>query len=302
MLPNFLIVGAQKAGTTTLAKMLEQHPDVCFSQPRETTFFYEDTLFTQGPAYYERTFFGSWDGQKATGEKTPEYLYLPEVPSRIALTLGHDVRIVITLRSPAARAYSHYRHGFQMLRESLPFADALAAEPERIERDRFSRLAFSYLDRGRYAAQVRRYLDVFDPGCILFFVFEEDIIDYQEQAARRLFGFLGVDSSVPVELPISLGRPRLPYVDFIDVDTEIRSREGPIEAPAGSVVYRFAGGRVEIVRRPSRAQAAYAEAFLRNMPRKTELPKETEREINRRLADDIAETAHLIGRDLPWPR
>jgi hypothetical protein len=91
-------------------------------------------------------------------------------------------------------------------------------------------------------------------------------------------------------------------VDFIDVDTEIRSREGPIEAPAGSVVYRFAGGRVEIVRRPSRAQAAYAEAFLRNMPRKTELPKETEREINRRLADDIAETAHLIGRDLPWPR
>ncbi len=302
MLPSFLIVGAQKAGTTTLAKMLEQHPDVCFSQPRETKFFYEDTLFTQGPAYYERAFFGAWDGHRATGEKTPEYLYLPEVPSRIAVTLGHDVGIVITLRSPAARAFSHYRHGFQMLRESLPFDKALEAEPERIERDTFHRLAFSYLDRGRYAGQIRRYLDVFDPGRVLVLIFEEDIVRGQEQTARRLFEFLGVDPAAPIELPISLGRPRLPHVEFVDVDTEIHSREGTLVAPAGSVVYRFAGGRIEIVRRPSRAQAAYAEAYLRNVPRKVDLPEEVEGEINRRLADDIEETSQLIGRDVPWPR
>ncbi len=302
MLPNYLIVGAQKAGTTVLAAMLEQHPEVCFSEPRETRFFYEDTLFTQGPAYYERNFFGAWDGHAATGEKTPEYLYLPEVPGRIAVTLGREVRIVITLRSPAARAFSHYRHGFQMLRESLPFEQALAAEPERIERDRFHRLAFSYLDRGRYAAQVRRYLDVFGPGRVLFLIFEQDIVDYQEQAARRLFEFVGVDPSIPLEMPIALGQPRIPHIEFIDVDTELRSRSGPVAVPAGSVVYRFAGGRIEVVRRPSPAQAAYAEAFLRNVPKETVLPTCQEREINRELAADIEETAQLTGRELPWPR
>ena len=83
MLPNFICVGTQKAGTTTLCRLLEHHPDVFISQPRETRFFFDEERFSRGLVNYEINYFNGWNGEKAVGEKTPEYLLFPEAPKRI---------------------------------------------------------------------------------------------------------------------------------------------------------------------------------------------------------------------------
>jgi predicted acyl esterase len=116
MLPNFLCIGAQKAGTTTLWLLLNQHPDVFLATPRETCFFYDDVLYGGGITSYERNFFREWNGQKAVGEKAP---------ARIKDSLGDKVKLIVTLRSPAKRAHSHFRHNYQQLWEEFSFEDAL---------------------------------------------------------------------------------------------------------------------------------------------------------------------------------
>src|SRR5574337_1635352 len=128
MLPNFLCIGAQKSGTTTLLNQLDRHPDIFMSPARETKFFLLDHLYSQGVTAYEKDFFSDWNGQKAVGEKTPEYLCDPLIPQRIDATLGKSIKFIVTFRSPAQRAYSHYRHNFQQLWENLSFPEAIAQE------------------------------------------------------------------------------------------------------------------------------------------------------------------------------
>ena len=171
MLPNFLCIGAQKSGTTTLLNQLGKHPDIYMSPARETQFFLLDHLYSQGPVFYETHFFPGWDGQKAVGEKTPEYLYDPAIPQRIADTLGSGMRFVASFRSPAQRAFSHYRHNFQQFWEDLGFEEALAREQERSAAGRYQRMRYGYLDRGLYSHQVQRYLALFPRDAFLFLVY-----------------------------------------------------------------------------------------------------------------------------------
>ena len=298
MLPGFLIIGAQKSGTTTASRILEMHPDVFIARPRETRFFVDDLLFAGGATVYERIFFADWDGQSAVGEKTPEYLVSDEAAGRIKETLGADVLLVALLRSPAARAYSHWRHNLQMLWEESSFEDALALEEQRAAPGAVARLRFGYLHRGRYASQLRRYLRHFPREHLLVLLFD-DLVERQDETARCLLDFLGVEPGVPLDLPVTSGRPRLPRLERPVSPTEIPSREGPVPAPAGSVVWRFAGGRVNVIRNPSAAQAAYAERFTEIAPTAaTVLSREREIDINRTLRNDIEETADLVGIDL----
>ncbi len=200
MLPNFLCIGAQKAGTTTLWLLLNQHPDVFLATPRETRFFCDDTLYDGGVISYERIFFHGWDGQKAVGEKTPAYLFFEKTAGRIRETLGTDVKLIVTLRSPAQRAHSHFRHNYQQLWESLSFEEALRKEPERTAKGELARATYGYLERGRYVDQLRRYTDLFPKENVLVLIFEEDIVGNQEQLASKLFTFLELDENVPLSL------------------------------------------------------------------------------------------------------
>lgn len=106
MLPNFLIVGAARAGTTSLYYYLKQHPDVFMSPKKEIDFFDVDKNFEKGLDWYERYFEG-YTGQKAIGEASPLYMYLEKVPKRIAKVIP-DVKLIFILRNPVDRAYSHY--------------------------------------------------------------------------------------------------------------------------------------------------------------------------------------------------
>ncbi len=167
-LPDAVILGAQKCGTTSLHGYLVQHPGVIAPLRKEVHFF--DLNYARGENWY-RAHFGR-DGEPGLNlDASPYYLFHPAVPQRMHALLP-DARMVVLLRDPARRAYSHYWHERAKGREPLDFEAAIAAEPDRIE-VADARLAggslerspdhqhFSYLARGRYAEQLERWFALF---------------------------------------------------------------------------------------------------------------------------------------------
>jgi hypothetical protein len=190
MLPNFIIGGAQKAGTTSLHWRLKSHPDVFIPDlPQEIHFFDDDLNFARGIGWYEELFSG-WSGQPCVGQTSPRYLYDPQAPARIQAALP-DVKLVFTLRNPVERAYSQYWHSVKVGFETLSFEAALEREPERIATGFEARRDFSYVDRGRYAEQLLRYLERFPRERILVLTGGERA----ETADARCAEFLGIDAS-----------------------------------------------------------------------------------------------------------
>jgi len=178
-LPDFLILGAQKAGTTSLHRYLEQHPAVLPPSIKEVHYF--DVQWWRGPRWYRSNFPTAMqrratrranDGIAITGESSPYYLAHPLVAARVRATLP-DVPLVVILRDPIERAHSHYQHNRRMGVEPCEtFEAAIACETERIdgelERIRaddryesFGHRHHSYLLRGTYAAQLRIWFEHF---------------------------------------------------------------------------------------------------------------------------------------------
>lgn len=300
MLPNFLCIGAQKCGTTTLWHLLDGHPDVFMARPRETRFFHDDLLFEEGAARYEIDFFGGWAGQRAVGEKCPEYLFDPRAPERILATLGPTTRLIVALRSPARRAHSHYRHNLAMLRENRPFAQALEAEQEGGAAGRTVPAAFAYLGRGLYARQLRRYLDRFGAAQVLVVHFETEITGNQAALADRLADFLGVARASP-RLPIRSGRPPLEGM-------RIRARPAAVEIsrprprPRGLRALLPPRSEERCIRNPSPGLVEFANRWNAQQETLQPMSGDEELQMNRRFfADDIQELRALVGFDVsPW--
>lgn len=299
MLPNFLCIGAQKSGTTTLLRQLGRHPDIFMSPARETRFFLRDDLYSQGLSSYELEYFADWNGQRAVGEKTPEYLCNVETPGRIAASLGNAMKLVASFRSPAQRAYAHYRHNFQHLWEYKSFEEALAVEAERIEGGRDLRLRYGYLWRGRYAEQLARYFEHFHRDAFFFIVYEQDIAQRQVETLRALFGFLEVDAKFDPGADVSAGRAETLVPSIIDTDREVDLPELNGDVHPGDILFRRQGIKPRLVRRPSTALQERVRAALRHLPRETSLNRERELEINRRhFRDDIRRLEQIVGRQL----
>lgn len=186
MLPNFLIVGAMKAGTTTLRHYLQAVEQVWIF-PGEIRFFSQDRRYERGLDWYE-SLFAPGAGKVAVGEKSPAYAYRPYVPERISRCLP-DVKLIWIFREPVARTYSHYWHAACRGKERLSFETAIGREQERVQRN-FLR---GYAKRSRYAEQVERYLQFFPKEQMLFLLFE-DLVRNPPAVLNRLLTFLGVDA------------------------------------------------------------------------------------------------------------
>lgn len=211
--PNFFIVGAAKAGTTSLYAILRQHPDVFMSYPKEPHFFTQVTPpyelrwhfeAYREPARYLRLFDGS-RGIKAIGEASTSYLLHPQVPQRIRRQVP-GARIIISLRDPIERAYSHYlmhvREGIQ----SLNFYDALMEDLDRT--DEAWAISHFYVGKGRYAEQVRRYIEAFGQERVKVVLFD-DLKRDPRAGLRDIAEFLDLD---PAPLAgIDSARVRNPY-------------------------------------------------------------------------------------------
>lgn len=192
-LPNFICVGAQKAGTTTLHDILKQHPDIYLPDIKETKFFRDLEKFNKGISYYQNTYFKDVNQEKIIGEIDPEYIYFQDIPKRILNTLGKDIKLIFILRNPASRAFSHYLMNKRRGIESLEFLDAINIEISRLEKDRFSENHFSYLSRGYYFKQINTFLQYFPIENMLFLRFEEDLLKNQNLTLSKIYNFLNID-------------------------------------------------------------------------------------------------------------
>jgi len=164
VLPHFLVIGAQKSGTTSLYRCLGRHPEMVRARHKELHFF--DREHARGRRWYEqqlasplRVFARRLAGRRTLcGEATPAYLALPDVPARVRALLP-EVRLVALLRNPTWRAISHYHHRVRHHGESRPIAAVLDAELAGAARGGESSLPpLGYLARGHYARQLERWL------------------------------------------------------------------------------------------------------------------------------------------------
>ena len=172
-LPDFFVVGAQKAGTTTLHDWLTQQPDACLPAIKETHFFSHDDRYAYGIEWYLRQF-SACDEHAIVGEIDPEYMFFKDAPRRIR-TWVKSPRIIFLLRNPLDRAYSHYQMSVRRGYETLSVEDALEKEPERLaaDKDGFAHNHQSYMARGRYCEQINRFREAFPKSEFLFVKFDE---------------------------------------------------------------------------------------------------------------------------------
>jgi len=205
-LPAFMIIGAQKAGTTSLASYLAAHPSVLAPAFKEVHYF--DLNYTRGIEWYRSHFpigarrrFGTrFHGRRLRAfDATPYYLIHPHAPSR-ASRLIPAARIIVLLRDPVDRAYSHYHHEVRLGIETLPFEQAIEAEPARVagERQRldaeasyagFNYQHYTYLERGIYSLQIRRWLNYYGPEQFLV-LSSEQFFQNPAEEYRRVLKFL----------------------------------------------------------------------------------------------------------------
>ena len=197
-LPDFLVPGAQKGGTTTLQTLLAAHPQVFLPVCKEVHYF--SLHHDRGEAWYAEHFSAAKPSQNC-GEITPYYLFHPEAPGRIQALLP-NVRLVLLLRDPVERAVSQYFHSVRLGLEPLTMEQALAAEPERLAgaeavlgspggRHR-SHQEHSYLGRSRYEQQLERYLSLFRREQLLI-LRSEDLFADPGRIWERLLRFLELD-------------------------------------------------------------------------------------------------------------
>ena len=218
-LPTFVIVGAMKSGTTSLARWLKPHPQVFLSDVKELHFF--DVHYDKGADWYRGHFAGAGPSP-AVGEATPVYMYDVQAPLRMHALLP-DARIVAILRNPVDRAYSHYWHNRQRGNEPLEFREAVEREPERRWHDQPYLHAYAYMDRGRYLHQLQRLTAHYPREQLLVETFD-DLRQDPRSVYRRVCGFIGVDDTV--ELP-TIGRTFNPAREYRSLRVRIASRRLP---------------------------------------------------------------------------
>jgi hypothetical protein len=215
--PDFFVLGAAKSGTTSLCTYLNQHEDVLLSQPKEPVFF--EAEWERGPEYYWQTYYGAWDGERAVGEGRVFNLFLPFVPKRIH-ALAPNAKLIVILRDPVHRAFSHWWHRASRRLEPLSFEAAIEDNLRRLEDGRFledtpeaarlwpeelypgtgrTRRGF-YLELGFYCRQLERYLSLF-PRDRLQVVLTEELDGNEERVTRALWSFLGVSSEPSLSDP-----------------------------------------------------------------------------------------------------
>jgi radical SAM protein with 4Fe4S-binding SPASM domain len=197
--PSFLIIGAQKCGTTSLYYNLTRHPNIQPAGRKEIHFF--DEYFEKGMDWY-RTFFppvGLFKGM-VTGEASPRYFFLPYVPQRVVQVFP-NIKLILLLRNPVDRAYSQYHHNYRNRRVTESFETVIEAAKRLDERQlnipvhdpAFSKKyrRVSYLARGVYIHQLKRWLEYFPLEQFLILK-SEDFFKNPGKTMDRVFAFLGL--------------------------------------------------------------------------------------------------------------
>ena len=185
---DFVCVGVQKAGTTTLHNILNQNPNLVLPERKETHFFSDEQLFNKGIDTYSN-FFKNLNSSKFVGEIDPEYSFSKNAAQRIYEVFG-KIKIIIILRNPVERAYSHYLMTKRRGLEDLHFEEAIENEKGRIKTEK-DRMHLSYISRGMYLWQVDNYKTIFGSKNVKLIIFE-DFIANKDKYIRDISDFIGL--------------------------------------------------------------------------------------------------------------
>lgn len=183
-LPDWLVLGAAKSGTTSIAYWLHGHPQVHLAPVKEVRFFDREENFSKGTDWYREQFAGATADQ-TPGEATPEYLWHPDAPGRIAALLP-NAKLIALLRHPVDRAYSHYWHARAWGAQLPDFATVVRAALDGNAGWRH------FLERGHYAEQIARYDRLYPTDALLLLLFE-DLESQPEATFGEVCRHLGVE-------------------------------------------------------------------------------------------------------------
>lgn len=247
-LPDFVIIGAQKGGTTFLYRLLAQHPRVKPAFLKEVHYF--DLNFERGENWYRSQFpFQLSKSQKhVTGESSPYYLFHPHAPRRAAEVIP-GARLIVLLRNPVDRAYSHYNHQSKRVkgagRETLTFEGAIEAEEKRLDGelekllhdehyDSLNYRRYSYLSRGAYVDQLLAWSEFFDRDQMLVLK-SEDLFSNPAQSLKATLGFLGLSQWTPETHPSTY------KLDYVDMNPATRHDLQDYFEPHNQRLYKYLG-------------------------------------------------------------
>ena len=268
-LPDVYILGAQRSGTTYLYDALSQHPHVAPAAAKELDFFTLD--WEQGLEAYHRRLPVRWPRwmyaiagrpRPLVMDATPYYLFHPEVPQRIAATVGPEAKFVVLLREPGARAWSHYHLALEQGREYLGFRSALDREAERLAAGHVpdpenaltsSFRSFSYTSRGFYAQQLKRWWAAL-PRERFLLLRSEDLYRNPQETLDRVCRFLSLQA---VRLPEKINRNAATRAPL---PADLRARLDDLFRLPNQELYELTGIGWTDSGRPSETEKSMAEA------------------------------------------
>ncbi len=291
-LPNFLILGAAKSGTTALYHYLKQHPQVYMSPEKEPNFFafegqevcfrgpgdetISETAITTLGKYKEQ--FQAVSNEIAIGEASPWYLY-SERAAENTRRYAPDMKLVTVLRNPVDRAFSSYLHVVRDGRESLTFEEGLRAEKERIAQG--WEYIWHYQRAGLYAAQVERFLKLFRREQMRFYLYD-DLSKDPVCFLKDLYEFLGVDTDFVVDTSFKPNTTGVPKNRLLG---RLLLRPNPLKSTVRLLV-------------PGKVRYSLSQRINQRLLAKPPLSKETREKLSNSYKKDILSLQDLIGRDL----
>jgi len=291
-LPNFLVIGAAKSGTTALYHFLKQHPQVYMSPHKETNFFVferqkirfhgpgDDTIseqsITTAEAYKKQ--FEAVSNEIAIGEASPWYLYSDRAAENIRCSIP-DVKLIAILRNPVDRAFSSYLHVVRDGRESLTFEEGLHAEKDRIRQG--WEYIWHYRQTGYYASQVERFLTLFPHEQTRWYLYEDFLID-PAGLMNDVCEFLNIDCNFVVDTsfkPNATGVPRNRLLG------QLLLRPNPLKSTVKLLM-------------PKQLRYNIGQRVNQRLLTKPSMSEETRRMLLDSYNDDISTLQDLIGRSL----
>jgi hypothetical protein len=284
LLPNFLIIGAAKAGTTSLHDVLGQHPQIFTTQIKEAQFFNNDK-YLLGLKWYQDNYFYDATGYPARGESSPGYLSNSQIVSpRLKETFeGRELKLIAIFRDPVKRAYSHYWFRVHRGKEkATSFEDALASEfcGERTPN-------LSYFWMGCYASLLQPFLENFPHDRFHFLLMDDIINDFQPSLAKTAH-FLGANESFT-------------FTSVTDNPSSVYKNKWPIKFLRDESDPLHKAGKIIAKLMPRKQVHTLGTALFRSNLRPEKYPPldgRTETDLRSRYKDEIIRLEGIINRDL----
>ena len=279
--PNFFIVGAPRAGSSSLFEYLKDIKGIYMAPNKDPNHFSVNVdpdllilrVYRDKKEYLK--LFDRVTDEKAIGDATPTYLWDPDAPKLIHDVVP-DAKIIIMLRDPLQRAYSHFLKLVSSGTDQFPFIDsikrAVKAPPD---------FSGRVVDAGMYYEQVKRYLEIFPREQIKIFVFEE-FVKEPKKVVKEILDFIGIDEPVPE----SVGQVHNPYREPRGKLAEKIVRSDTIRNTGKKFLPRTAG--------------LYLKVIFGKTAKKPPMPEDAKKMLDDIYREDVRKLQELIGRQLPW--